>query len=107
MPIAETAIQPLVRPTDTPAPIVKLEPPYRVLIHNDDKTPFEYVINILEEVFMLSEELADHIAYEAHNKGVAIVVIRPRPEAEKLIAMAHGKARLDGFPLTFSLEPEE
>ncbi|MDQ3248056.1 MAG: ATP-dependent Clp protease adaptor ClpS [Chloroflexota bacterium] len=107
MPIAEIAVQPRVLPTDRPAPIVKLEPPYRVLIHNDDHTPFDYVIGILEEVFRLSDELAEHVAFEAHNKGVAIVVIRPRPEAQKLIAAAHGLARLDGYPLTFSLEPEE
>ncbi len=48
-----------------------------VVIHNDDVTPYEYVIHLLGSVFMLSEELADHIAFTAHNNGSAVVVVRP------------------------------
>lgn len=88
-------------------PIDVIEPLYRVLIHNDDVTPFDYVIRILKRVFMLSQELAEHIAETAHYEEVAVVVIRPKPEAEKLIGVARTQARADGFPLTFSLEPEE
>ncbi len=84
-----------------------LDPLFRILIHNDDVTPFEYVIQILLKVFMLSHELAEHVAETAHFEGVAVVVIRPRPEAEKLAGIARSHARADGFPLTFSLEPEE
>ncbi|GIV76254.1 ATP-dependent Clp protease adaptor ClpS [Litorilinea aerophila] len=78
----------------------------RVIIHNDDVTPYEYVIDILGGVFMLSEEIADHIAWTAHTKGQAVVVVRPRAEAEKLAKIAQGRAKRDGFPLTFSLETE-
>jgi ATP-dependent Clp protease adaptor protein ClpS len=103
MPISETAIQPIVRQgQDT-----RLEPRYRILIHNDDITPFDYVIRILERVFALSEELADHVAMTAHEEGVAIVLVRPRIEAEKLITMAHTAAHMDGYPLAFTMEPEE
>ncbi len=103
MPITETAIQPIVRQQQD----TRLEPRYRILIHNDEVTPFDYVIRILERVFALSEELADHVAMTAHEEGVAIVLVRPRSEAEKLIAMAHTAARIDGFPLAFSMEPED
>jgi ATP-dependent Clp protease adaptor protein ClpS len=103
MPISETAIQPIVRQAQD----TRLEPRYRVLIHNDDITPFDYVIRILERVFALSEELADHVAMTAHEEGVAIVLVRPRTEAEKLITMAHAAARVDGYPLAFTMEPEE
>ncbi len=75
-----------------------------VIIHNDEVTPYEYVINILGDLFMLSEELADHIAWTAHNKGTAVVVVRPRVEAEKLVKVARGRARTNGYPLTFTLE---
>jgi ATP-dependent Clp protease adaptor protein ClpS len=78
----------------------------RVVIHNDDVTPFDYVIGMLEGVFMLSEELAEHIAWSAHTKGHAVVVVRPRPDAEKLAKIANGRAKLDGYPLTFSLEAD-
>ena len=78
----------------------------RILIHNDEVTPYEYVIQILGGVFLLSEEIADHIAWTAHTQGRAVVVVRPRWEAEKLVKIAHSRAHCDGFPLTFSLESE-
>jgi ATP-dependent Clp protease adaptor protein ClpS len=77
-----------------------------VLIHNDEVTPYDYVIQILGDLFMLSEELADHVAWTAHTKGEAVVVVRPRVEAEKLVKVAHGRARLVSYPLTFSLEQD-
>jgi hypothetical protein len=43
----------------------------------------------------------------AHTRGLARVVTRPRSEAQRLINRAHSVARQDGFPLTFSLEPED
>lgn len=76
----------------------------KIIVHNDDVTPYDYVINILGDLFMLSEELADHVAWTAHMKGVAVVVVRPRAEAEKLVKVAHGRARMSSYPLTFSLE---
>lgn len=88
-------------PNDTTAPL------YKVLIHNDDVTPLDYVIRILQRIFMLSHELAEHVAETAHNEEVAIVVIRPRTEAEKLVGAARLQARADGYPLTFSLEPDD
>lgn len=81
-------------------------PRWYVIIHNDDVTPFEYVIKVLLQLFLLSEEIAEHIANTAHSEGQAVVVVRPRNEAERLVKIAHTRARLDGYPLTFSLEPE-
>ena len=79
---------------------------WKIIVHNDEVTPYDYVIGILGDLFMLSEELADHVAWTAHTKGVAVVVVRPRAEAEKLIKVAHGRARQISYPLTFSLEQE-
>lgn len=83
-----------------------LEPLYRVLIHNDDVTPYQYVIAVLMVTFNLSHELAEHITYVAHTTGCARVITCPRSEAERLVGQAHAAARADGYPLTFSLEPE-
>lgn len=82
------------------------EPRWFVLIHNDDVTPFDYVIRALLQWFLLSEELAEHVAQTAHNEGLAVVVVRPRREAERMARMARTRARLDGYPLAFSAEPE-
>ena len=102
MALADTLLDPVVRDDKD----VREEPLYRILIHNDDVTPFDYVIRMLKRVFMLSQELAEHIAETAHDEGVAIVMIRPKPEAEKLIGIARTHARADGYPLMFSMEPD-
>lgn len=83
-----------------------LDPRFLILIHNDEVTPYEYVLRVLETIFLLSDELAEHIAWTAHSDGVAVVMVRPRNEAKRLIVVAHSKARADGYPLTFSMEPE-
>ena len=79
---------------------------YRILILNDDVTPFGYVILLLEEIFDLSLEMAEHVAWMAHSNGTAVVRICPKPEAEKLVGRAHSRAQRDGFPLAFDLQPE-
>jgi ATP-dependent Clp protease adaptor protein ClpS len=82
------------------------EPPYKVLIHNDDVTPYDFVVAILIRVFALTPVIAEHITYLAHTNGMALVAVLPKSEAERRVGKAHFAARLEGFPLTFSLEPE-
>ena len=83
------------------------EGPWLVLIHNDDITTFEFVIAILQRIFRLSKEIAEHIAWETHTRDVAPVVSRPKAEAQRLVDQAHAAARANGFPLTFTIEPKE
>jgi ATP-dependent Clp protease adaptor protein ClpS len=108
--MSESSVQPVTQPTTEQhlqyLAGESLDDLYCVVLHNDDVTPFDYVIYTLGSVFMLSEEIADHIAWTAHTKGAAVVVMRPRNEAEKLVKVACTRAKLDGFPLTFTLEQE-
>lgn len=83
-----------------------LDEQHRVLIYNDDITPFDFVIALLKSVFRLSHEIAEHVTLAAHLTGLALVVVRPKPEAERLVARAHIAARIEGFPLSFTLEPD-
>lgn len=106
--------KPKVRPakpaekTDTETKdVTKLAPRYRVLIHNDDVTPMEFVVKVLIEVFGLNGIRAAKIMLEAHFKGVALVTVLPLEEAEFRVEKAHALARTAKFPLTFSYEPEE
>ena len=84
-----------------------VEPPWRVLIHNDDVTTFEFVERIIVTIFKLSREIAEHIAVVTHINGIALVCVRPRSEAEKLVGQAIFAARLEGFPLVLTCEPDE
>ena len=84
----------------------ELEPLYRVIIHNDDVTPMDFVVQILKTIFYLSNPKAAEIMLTAHYYGTAYVQTLPKSEAEKRINKAHFAAGLEGYPLHFSLEPE-
>ena len=84
----------------------ELEPPYRVLIHNDHITPMDFVVHILKSIFYLSNEKALNIMMSAHIKGMEYVQTLPRSEAEKRVDRAHAEANWAGYPLKFSIEPE-
>ena len=81
-------------------------PLYRVIIHNDDITPMDFVIDILIAIFMLPITNAAYIMYTAHLNGSAYVQTLPKPEAQRRINKAHFAARLKGYPLQFTMEPE-
>jgi ATP-dependent Clp protease adaptor protein ClpS len=84
----------------------KLSPLYRVLIHNDDVTPMDFVIRVLEEIFRLDAGRAEAVMWEAHTKGVAHVVTEPLEQAEFHVDQARSLSRARHFPLTFTIEPE-
>lgn len=90
----------------TPDSEVALDPPYRVLIHNDDVTPMEFVVVILMGIFFLSFQEANGIMLTAHYEGVAYVMTLPLEEAKYRVGKAHSIAQMEGYPLTFSIEPE-
>ncbi len=87
-------------------PETALEPLYRVMLHNDDVTPMDFVISILERIFFISGPDALEIMYTAHFNGLAYVQTLPRNEAQSRISKAHFAAGLEGYPLHFSIEPE-
>jgi ATP-dependent Clp protease adaptor protein ClpS len=82
------------------------EPMYRVIIHNDDVTPMDFVVHVLNTIFMLLPPDAVKVMYLAHYQGKAIVQILPKSEAEKRINKAHFAAGLENYPLHFSMEAE-
>ena len=82
------------------------KPLYRVIIHNDDVTPMDFVVHILNTIFMLHPPDAVKVMYTAHYRGEAVVQILPRSEAENRINKAHFAAGLEGYPLHFSMEAE-
>jgi ATP-dependent Clp protease adaptor protein ClpS len=83
-----------------------LEPLYRVIVHNDDVTPMDFVVNVLTNIFFVLEPDAVKIMLNAHYSGMAYVQTLPKNEAENRINKAHFAAGLEGYPLHFSMEPE-
>ena len=82
-------------------------PLYRVLIHNDDRTPMEYVVQILRSVFTRPEPEAIQIMLTAHTTGISHVATYPLEQAEFRVDQAHSQARARKYPLKFTYEPEE
>lgn len=79
---------------------------YKVLIHNDHSTPYDFVIDILLRIFGLDRPKAELVTWTAHTTGIAYVTSLPRKEAERRVGKAHFAASLEGYPLTFTIEPE-
>lgn len=81
-------------------------PLYRVIIHNDDVTPMDFVVRTLTDVFKLDQVHALQVMFTAHHNGSAYVQTLPKPEAVKRVGLAHMSARLNHYPLLFTIEPE-
>ena len=81
-----------------------LPPLYRVLMHNDDYTTMEFVVQVLGTVFRKSATEANQIMLNIHFKGVGTCGVYPLEVAETKIGKVHSLARSDGYPLRCSLE---
>ena len=84
----------------------RVAPRYRVLLHNDPLTPFDFVIGILRNIFGKGMAEAVRITFEAHTGQIALVGVLALEEAEARNERAHGLARTREHPLTFTIEPE-
>jgi len=84
-----------------------LAPLYRVLIHNDDVTPMDFVVRVLGEIFHLSWAQSQEVMLRAHFKGVAHVVTEPLERAEFHVDQARSLSRPRKYPLAFSVERED
>lgn len=81
------------------------EPPmYRVLLHNDDYTTMEFVVQILENVFHKSPSEATHIMLSVHKNGTGVCGVFTAEVAETKVELVHHLARKNGFPLQCSME---
>ncbi|MDY6905265.1 MAG: ATP-dependent Clp protease adapter ClpS [Thermodesulfobacteriota bacterium] len=86
----------------------KVKPPslYRVLLHNDDYTTMEFVVEVLQHVFRKTFEEATMIMLNVHHHGIGICGVFTYEIAETRIDMVHNTARERGFPLKCTMEKE-
>jgi ATP-dependent Clp protease adaptor protein ClpS len=105
MMIANSQTVPQIKPL--PVRETELEPMYWVIIHNDDITPMDFVLQILRSNFHINGPSAVHIMFTAHYNGSAFVQCLPKAEAQNRINRSHFAAGIAGFPLHFSIELEK
>ena len=80
---------------------------YKVLIHNDDFTTMDFVVQVLREVFYLSDENAQALMLQVHHSDRAVVGIYTYDIAVSKAQKATNMARENGFPLRLTVEPED
>ncbi|MBO6838685.1 MAG: ATP-dependent Clp protease adapter ClpS [Alphaproteobacteria bacterium] len=79
---------------------------YKVLMLNDDYTPMEFVVFILERLFNKSREEATQIMLHVHNRGVGVCGVYTYEVAETKATQVMDLARKEGHPLQCTLEKE-
>ncbi|MBF0203409.1 MAG: ATP-dependent Clp protease adapter ClpS [Desulfamplus sp.] len=83
------------------------EPPmYKVILHNDDYTTMDFVVQILMSVFGKPFEIATQIMLNVHEQGKGICGVYTRDVAETKVNTVHILAREREFPLKSTIEKE-
>lgn len=84
----------------------ELQPPpmYRVVMHNDDYTPMEFVVEILEVIFSMNRQQATRIMLAVHTEGRAVCGIYTRDVAETKAAQVNQYAKESKHPLLCEIE---
>ena len=81
-------------------------PMYKVMLLNDDYTPMEFVVHVLERFFGISHALAFDIMLTVHKKGLAVVGVFSFEVAETKVAQVMDFARRHQHPLQCTMERE-
>jgi len=86
----------------------KLKPPpmFKVMLLNDDYTPMEFVVHVLERFFNKSREAATEIMLHVHHKGVGICGVYTYEVAETKVAQVMDFSRQHQHPLQCTMEKE-
>lgn len=90
-----------------PKPKTKRPPMYKVMLLNDDFTPMEFVVHVLERFFGLNHAQAFEIMLTVHKKGLAVVGVFSHEIAETKVAQVMDFARRHQHPLQCTMEKEE
>ena len=85
-------------------PRVKRPPMYRVLLINDDYTPMEFVVEVLETVFGMERNQATRVMLEVHTRGKGICGVFSYEIAETKVAQVTSIAQQQQHPLLCTME---
>ena len=78
---------------------------YYVIMHNDDKTPFDFVVDILVGLFNHDKDTAAELAHKIHTDEKAIVGMYNLEIAEQKVEETVKASRVANYPLSVSIEP--
>lgn len=85
-------------------PKTKKPPMYKVVLLNDDYTPMEFVVHILENFFKMGREKATRIMLHVHTRGKGVCGVYTRDVAETKVAQVNDYSRMNNHPLLCAME---
>jgi ATP-dependent Clp protease adaptor protein ClpS len=85
-------------------PRLKKPPMYKVMLLNDDYTPMEFVVDVLQTFFGMNREKATRIMLDVHTRGKAVCGIFTRDVAETKVAQVTDYSRNNQHPLMCTME---
>jgi ATP-dependent Clp protease adaptor protein ClpS len=88
-------------------PELKQPPLFKVVLMNDDYTPMEFVVEVLEVFFRMNREQATHVMLTVHTHGKGVCGIYTRDIAETKSAQVNQYAREKEHPLLCEIEASE
>ncbi|MEL7539065.1 MAG: ATP-dependent Clp protease adapter ClpS [Pseudomonadota bacterium] len=89
---------------DEARPKLKKPPLYRVILINDDYTPMEFVVTVLESIFGMDRPKATRIMLEVHTKGKGVCGVYTHEIAETKVAQVNTFAQQHQHPLLCTME---
>ena len=87
-------------------PELKRPPMYKVLLLNDDFTPMEFVVHVLESFFGMARHQAVQVMLAVHHEGKGVCGTYTREVAESKVAQVNAYARKHQHPLLCTMEAE-
>ncbi|MEN8764042.1 MAG: ATP-dependent Clp protease adapter ClpS [Thiogranum sp.] len=85
-------------------PKIKPPPLYKVVLHNDDYTPMEFVVILLEQLFGMSREKATQVMLHVHTRGKGVCGVFTKEVAETKVAQVNEYSRRNQHPLLCAME---
>jgi ATP-dependent Clp protease adaptor protein ClpS len=85
-------------------PKLKKPPLYKVLLLNDDYTPMDFVVQVLQVFFSMTTDKATEIMLHVHTRGVGVCGVYARDVAETKVAQVNQYSRENQHPLKCTLE---
>ncbi len=85
-------------------PKTKQPPLFKVVLHNDDYTPMEFVVEVLEQFFSMNREKATQIMLHVHTRGKGVCGIYTKDIAETKVAQVNEYSRQHQHPLLCAME---